>query len=59
MNDISILSRSEEATLKSNVINTVEGRLLLDTERINYNTNRIKIGSSKNFDLLKVKRRHS
>ena len=30
-----------------------------DTERIQYNTNRIKTGSSKNIELLKVKRRHS
>ena len=30
-----------------------------DTERIKYNTNGIKTGSSKNIDLLKVKRRHS
>ena len=30
-----------------------------DTERIKYNTNEIKAGSSKNIDLLKVKRRHS
>ena len=30
-----------------------------DTERIKYNTNGIKPGSSKNIDLLKVKRRHS
>ena len=30
-----------------------------DTERIKYNTNRIKTGSSKNIDLLKVKSRHS
>ena len=30
-----------------------------DTERIEYNTNGIKTGRSKNIDLLKVKRRHS
>ena len=29
-----------------------------DTERIKYNTNGIKTGSSKNIDLLKVKKRH-
>ena len=30
-----------------------------DTERIKYNTNGMKTGSSKSIDLLKVKRRHS
>ena len=30
-----------------------------DTERIKYNTNGMKTGSSKSIDLLKVKSRHS
>ena len=58
MNHILILSRSEEGTLKSNVRNTIQGDSA-DTERIKYNTNEIKTGSSRNIDLLKVKRRHS
>ena len=58
MNHILILSRSEEGTLKSNSRNTIQGDSA-HTERIKYNTNGIKTRSSKNIDLLKVKRRHS
>ena len=58
MDHILVLSRSEERALKSNARNGIH-RDLTDTERVKYNTNGIKTGSSKNIDLLKVKRRHN
>ena len=58
MNQILILSRSEEGKPKLNARNTIQG-YFSDTERIKYNTNGIKSGSPKNIDLLKVKRRYS
>ena len=62
-----ICSNSKEETSKSSEQLDL-GSLLLeiqfretsaDTERIKYNTNGIKTGSSKNTDLPKVKKRHS
>ena len=47
---------SQEGTLKSNARNTIQWDF---TEQIKYNTNGIKTRSSKNINLLEVKRRHS
>ena len=58
MNQILILSRSEERMFKSNARNTIQGDFT-DTEQIKCNTNGIKTVSSENIDLLKVKRRYS
>ena len=58
MNHILIQSRSEEGNL--NRMREIQFREpSADTERNQYHTNGIKTGSSKNIDLLKVKRRHS
>ena len=54
MNHILIQSRSEEGNL--NRMREIQFREpSADTERIKYNTNGIKTGSSKNIDLLKVR----
>ena len=58
MNHKLILSGWKEGKPKSNARNTIQGDST-DTEPVKYNTNGIKTGSSKNIDLLKVKRRHS
>ena len=66
MNNILITSRSEDGTFTSNARNAIQEDfwwywantiLILMNEK--YNTNGIKTGSSKNINLLKVKRRHS
>ena len=58
MNHILILSRQKKEYL--NRMREIQFRKTsADTEQIKYNTNGIKIGSSKNIDLLKVKKRHS
>ena len=58
MDHILILSRSEEAILKS--MREIQFReTSADTERIKYNTNGIKMGSLKNINLLEVKRKHN
>ena len=58
MNHILILSRSEVGTPKWNERNTSQGDSA-ETDQIKYNTNEIETGSSKNIDLLKVKRTQS
>ena len=58
MKNKSNYSRSEEGTL--NGMREIQFKEpSADTEPIKYNTNEIKTGTSKNFDLLKVKRRLS
>ena len=66
MNNILITSRLEDGTFTSNARNAIQEDfwwhwantiLILMNEK--YNTNGIKNGSSKNINLLKVKRRHS
>ena len=58
LNHILILSRQKKENL--NRMREIQIRATsADNEQIKYNTNRFKTGSSKNTDLLKVKRRHS
>ena len=58
LNHILILSRQKKENL--NRMREIQIRATsADNEQIKYNTNRFKTGSSKNIDLLKVKRRHS